>query len=137
MKKFISIVLFFCFVSSLTAQKKDTITLNGTIKVQRKGQLAKVQFDNINYRLIGIDQYGNPIDSAVVEFQLSATIRGVFYSEKMTGSMLSSQMQQLLGKCDRTTKLFFTKIIAKDRSGNLIEMPKFNYVTGFAEENNE
>lgn len=113
------------------SQKTDN---RGTIKVQKKGQLRKVQFDDVNYRLIGIDQYGNVLDSAVVEFQMSVTIKGIFYSEKTTGPALSYQMQQLLGRCDRTSKIFFEKIKAKDKSGTIVSMPKFQYNYGYSDE---
>lgn len=109
----------------------------GTIKVQKKGHLVKTQFDNVNYRLIGIDQYGNIIDSAVVEFQMSVTIKGIFYSEKITGPLLSNNMQQVLDRCDRSSKIFFEKIKARDRDGTLMNMPKFQYTFGYIDENNE
>ena len=124
------------FSVSLFAQETDEMN-RGTIKVQKKGQLAKIQFDDVNYRLIGIDQYGNVLDSAVVEFQMSVTIKGIFYSEHTVGPALTYQMQQLLGKCDRTSKMFFDKIKAKDRNGTLVEMPKFQYNFGYRDENNE
>ena len=130
------LLFFITFISSVPAQEND-VQYKGTIKIQKRGQLAKIQFDNVNYRLIGIDQYGNVLDSAVVEFQISATINGIFYKEKTVGPALSPQMQQLMGKCDRTTKLFFEKIKAKDRNGTLMDMPKFQYAFGYADENSE
>ncbi len=128
--------MFFIFSNSIFSQEKSTKNC-GTIKVQKTGQLSKIQFDNVNYRLIGIDQYGNILDSAVVEFKMSVTIKGIFYSENAVGPILSYQMQQLLGRCDRTTKIFFEKIKAKDRNGTLINMPKFQYAFGYSDENND
>lgn len=110
---------------------------HGTIKIQKKGQLSKVHFDDVNYRLIGIDQYGNVLDSAVVEFQLSVTIKGIFYSETTVGPGLSYQMQQLLGKCDRSSKILFENIKAKDRNGTLLMMPAFRYTFGYSDESND
>lgn len=136
MKKLFLLLFFFALTGSISAQENSTQN-RGTIKVQKKGQLAKIQFDNVNYRLIGIDQYGNVMDSAVVEFQMSTTIRGIFYSEKTVGPGLSYQMQQLLGKCDHTAKIFFENIKAKDRNGTLINMPKFQYAFGYSDENND
>lgn len=123
--------IFLFFSSAGLAQEKK---YNGTIKVQKKGHLVKTQFDNVNYRLIGIDQYGNIIDSAVIEFQISVTIKGIFYSEKITGPVLSNNMQQVLDKCDRTSKIFFDKIKAKDRDGTIMDMPKFQYTFGYIDE---
>ena len=134
MKKILFFFLLFSTSISLIAQEIDT---RGTIKVQKTGQLAKVQFDDVNYRLIGIDQYGNVLDSAVVEFQMNLTIKGIAYSEKTVGPALTYQMQQLLGKCDRTSKIFFEKIKAKDRNGVIVNIPKFQYNYGYSDENNE
>ena len=119
---------------SLSAQEEEH---RGTIKVEKKGQLAKVVFDNVNYRLVGIDQYGNPQDSAVVEFQMSVTIKGIFYSEKTVGSTLTYQMQQLLDKCDRTSTLFFENIKARSKNGALFSMPKFQYQLAYTNENSD
>ena len=134
MKKILFFLLFLSSAILSIAQENDT---RGTIKVQKTGQLAKIQFDDVNYRLIGIDQYGNVLDSAVVEFQMNVTIKGVAYSEKTVGPALSYQMQQLLGRCDRTSKIFFEKIKAKNRNGTLVNMPKFQYNYGYSEENND
>lgn len=129
--------MFFVF-NGISVFAQETETENrGTIRVQKIGHLVKIQFDNVNYRLIGIDQYGNVLDSAVVQFQMSATIKGIAYSEKAVGSALTYEMQQLLGKSDRTTKLFFDKIKAKDRNGTLLDMPKFQYSLGRSDESNE
>lgn len=134
MKKILFLLLLFSSSISLIAQENDN---RGTIKIQKKGQLAKIQFDDVNYRLIGIDQYGNVLDSAVVQFQMEVTIKGIAYSESTIGPVLSYRMQQILGKCDRTSKIFFVNIKAKDRSGSIINMPKFQYNYGYSEESNE
>ncbi len=136
MKKLIIILLFFVVSNSIFSQENNGEN-RGTIKLQKKGQLSKIQFDNVNYRLIGVDQYGNAIDSAVVGFEMTVTISGIFYSEKTVGPILSYNMRQLLGRCDRTTKIFFEKIKAKDRNGTLIDMPKFQYSFGYSDENND
>lgn len=136
MKKLIIILIFFSVTNSIFSQE-DKDESRGTIKIQKKGQLSKIQFDNVNYRLIGVDRYGNAIDSAVVEFEMSVTINGIFYSEKTAGPILSYNMRQLLGRSDRTTKIFFEKIKAKDRNGTLIDMPKFQYSFGYSDENND
>ncbi len=94
-------------------------------------------FDNINYRLVGLDLYGNVLDSAVVEFNMSVTIQGVFYSEKTASPQLTFKMIQQLGRCDQTTKIFFDEITAKDKNGTLIKMPKFQYTFGYSEEGGE
>jgi hypothetical protein len=133
MKKISVLFLFVASMSSLFAQEIDKQTTH-TIKVQKKGQISSVQFDDVNYRLVGIDQYGNVLDSAVLEFKMSATVRGIFYSSKTIGPVLSRDMQQVLERCDQMTNLFFSEIKAKDRNGNIVDVPKFQYQLGFAGE---
>ena len=136
MKRFITITIALFFASSLFSQETNESN-RGTITVQKRGTLSKIQFDDVNYRLIGIDQYGNVLDSAVLEFQMSVTIKGVFYAEQTVGSALTYKMQQQLGRCDRSSKIFFDKIKAKDQNGTVVEMPKFQYSFGYRDENNE
>ncbi len=129
MKNFLPI-LFLLFISIIAPAQEKENENHGTFKIQKKGQLVKVIFDDVNYRLVGIDQYGNVLDTAVVEFHMGVTIKGIYNEEAAMGYKLSRQMQQLLGNADQTSKIFFDKIKAKDRSGNIIEMPKFSYSIG-------
>jgi len=134
MKNILLLLILFSIPSISSAQEDEN---RGTIKVEKKGQLAKIVYDNVNYRLVGIDQYGNPKDSAVIEFEMKVTIKGIFYSEKATGPVLSYKMQQLLSKCDRTSILFFEKIKAKDNYGNILNMPNFKYAIAYRNESEE
>ena len=102
----------------------------GTIRVRKTGKLVRVEYDHVNYRLIGVDRFGNALDTAVVSFDMSVTIRGIFYTEKAMGNTLTPQMQQLLGRCDSKTPLFFKNIKAKDSYGTIIDAPKFQYLLG-------
>jgi hypothetical protein len=129
MKKILAIAFIFTICQSVFSQNNNT-EKRGTIKVRKNGKLISVKYDHVNYRLIGIDKYGNIIDSAVVEFQMAVTIQGIFYSEKTIGSTLSYQMQQWLEKCDASTPIYFKNIKAKDLYGTIIDVPKFEYVLG-------
>lgn len=135
MKKFLVYILFFCSTGASFSQEDNNY--KGTIKVQKKGHLLKTVYDNVNFRLVGIDQYGNILDTAVLEFKISVTIRGIFHTEKNTGPILSANMQALLDRADNTTKIFFDNIKAKDRDGTLIDMPKFQYTQDFRPSDSE
>ena len=102
----------------------------GTIRVQRTGVPIKVIFDDVNYRLVGIDKYGNVLDTAIVEFTMGVTIKGIYKSEHANGYKLSREMQDLLSKCDQTSRLMFDNIKAKDKGGNILEMRAFGYSIG-------
>lgn len=118
---------------SLCAQQ-DTNQYKGTIKVKKKGDVVKVVFDNLNYRLVGIDRYGNVLDTAVVEYNVSVTVRGIYYTANITGSFLSSNITNALDRCDSPTKVYFDKIKVRNKEGILFDMPKFYYQLGYIDE---
>ena len=130
MNKTCLLFLFFIGYYSVSIAQENNNDHRGTIKVEKKDLLASIQYDNVNYRLIGIDQYGNVLDSAVREFEMKTTIKGIAYSERTTGSYLTYEMQKIVGRCDGSCKLLFTNIIAKDKNGNMIKMKPYTYTFG-------
>ncbi len=132
MKKVLYIFLL-TITCSLSAQEDK----RGTIKVQKKGNTYAVMFDNVNNRLVGKDNYGNILDSAVVSYNVMVTIQGIAYNENITGTTLSSTMQNRITRVDRGTILFFTKIKVREKNGLLIDWPKFSTKIGFAFEKEE
>ncbi len=130
MKKFglLFLLFFTCFL--LKAQEAT----RGTIKVEKKGVLTKIQYDNVNYRLVGIDHYGNVLDTVVREFEMSTTIKGIAYTEKSIGSFLTYEMQKIIGRCDGSCKLLFDNIIIKDKNGNSVKMKPYTYIVGYKSE---
>lgn len=130
MKKLLIIFLFF-FITLPSVYSQETHNgKRGTIKVRKTGQIVKVKYDEVNYRLVGIDQYGNLIDTAVVEFQISVSVQGVFYTLNSVGSGLSGDARQLLERTGGETQLFFKNIKVKDRYGAILKMPNFQYTYG-------
>lgn len=132
MKKLFSIfllILTFC----ASAQEDN----RGTIKVQKKGNVYAVMFDNVNNRLIGQDNYGNILDSAVISYNVMLTIQGIAYEEKVLGTTLSKTMQNRIKRVDGGTTLFFTEIKVKEKNGKVIDWPKFNVKIGASFETEE
>ncbi len=129
MKNRLFLLFFFLFTLSAFSQGTNN-EKRGTIKVRKTGQLVKVKYDEVNYRVIGIDQYGNLIDTAVVEFQMSVSVQGVFHKLNVVGSALSPEMRQLLERTGGETQLFFKNIKVKDRYGAILRMPDFQYTYG-------
>jgi len=113
--------------NSIYAQQKAPVK-KGTIKIQKRGQLARIIFDDANYRLIGMDYYGNIMDTTVMEFQMFVTIKGIFYKTSTVGSALNNEMQQLIERRDNKTILYFKNIKAKDTDGKIITIPELKYV---------
>jgi hypothetical protein len=130
-------IIFFLFLFSFSLFSYSQEPVRGTINIKKSGQLVKVIFDDVNYRLVAIDQYGNPMDSAVVEFQMSVTIKGIFYKETTVGPALTYQMQKILGRCDSTSKIIFENIKAKDRNGTIVDMGSFGFLYGYSHETEE
>jgi hypothetical protein len=129
-------VLFACFVLATcnyaTAQD-DINPRRGIVTVKKTGLLAYIKFDEVNYRLIGIDLYGNIIDTAVIQFTMRASINGIAYNETVVGNSLSAHMQQILYRRDNATTLFFTAIKAKDTKGTLLDMPDFKFTFAYTD----
>lgn len=132
MKKLLSI-----FLIILTFSANSQEDNRGTIKVQKKGNVFAVIFDNVNNRLVGKDEYGNILDSAVVSFNVMITVQGIAYEETIIGTTLSRKMQNQITRVDRGTTLFFTDIKVKEKNGKVIDWPKFNAKIGFSLEKEE
>jgi len=130
MKKLFSLLFFIC-IGLYTYSQSDTGTYKGTIKVQKKGSVFAIMYDEVNFRLVGKDQYGNILDSCVVQFRIKTTIKGIAYDELTTGNKLSKQMQYQLSRLDGGTTLFFSEIIVTDKSGNKIKWNDFKVATGY------
>lgn len=126
-------IFFLALTYSLSAQEDK----RGTIKIQKKGNTYAILFDNVNNRLVGKDNYGNILDSAVVSYNVMITIQGIAYEEAVVGTKLSSTMQNKINRIDNETTLFFTKIKVKEKNGLLIDWPKFSTKIGFAYEKEE
>lgn len=129
MKKYLILLVLIVLSGTVFSQGVHN-EKRGTIRVRKTGKLIKVAYDHVNYRLIGVDRFGNPLDTAIVSFDMSVTIRGQFYTEKAMGNSLTHQMQKLLSRCDSKTPLFFKNIKAKDSYGTVIDAPKFQYLLG-------
>ena len=126
--------LFFFFDLSF-AQSQNTRTVQkGTIKVKKQGHLSKIVFDDVNYRLLGFDIYGNIMDTAVIEFKMFVTVKGIFYKTSAIGPNLNREMQEVLERRDNRTIIYFKNIRAKDRNGTILNMPDFSYTFPYLKE---
>jgi hypothetical protein len=136
MKRFFFIAFFLVSFFSV-AQDTTTQTNLGTIKVTKKGILHSVIYDDVYFRLVCKDIYGNIADSAVISFEVNVTVKGIAYSEKVTGPFLSKTMQQKLSRMDGVTTLFFSDIKAKEKNGIVVTFPDFKSQTGHLRENTD
>ncbi len=94
-----------------------------SIKVTKVEQLVKAEYDNTQYKLVGIDRFGNPKLSAVRSFELHYNLNGNLYKYVSYSSGLTPEMLESLKKLKIAQKIFFTKIKAEDDNGHLVELP--------------
>ncbi len=134
MAKQIFIVYLLLISFNFSAQET---TNRGTIKVEKKGNIKAVVFDNVNLRLVAIDTYGNMNDTAVLAFRIKTTVKGVAYDEPTEGSSLSKEMRYRLSRVDGATLIYFSEIKVKDKYGNLINWPDFKSKIGHSFEKEE
>lgn len=129
-------LLFFLFiiVSYNVAAQDGPESNRGTITVQKKGRLHSVMYDDVNFRLVCKDMYGNIIDTAVTSFTLNFTVKGIAYSEKTAGCVISRQNQVRLSRLDDVVLLMFSEIKAKEKDGSITAFPNLKAQTGIARE---
>jgi len=94
------------------------------ITIRKESNLAKAMYDNVDFKLIAEDKYGNVVNHAVKSFELHYVEKKkklkVFksYSESLTPEMLEE-----FKKLKEAKKIFFTKIMAEDEFGNVVRLP--------------
>jgi hypothetical protein len=93
-----------------------------TIKVKKTNDLAKAEFDNVNLKLIALDRFGNPKEGAIVSFVLwIKDIPETPYQSKT--EHLSREMLAVLNECKKSTKIFFTNVVAQEADGHQVKLP--------------
>jgi len=132
MKKLLFLLLIITGIHASAQEAPDSN--RGTITVQKKGRLHSVMYDDVNFRLVCKDVYGNIIDTAVTSFTLNFTVKGIAYSEKTAGNAISRQNQVRLSRLDGVVVLMFSEIKAKERDGSITSFPNFRAQTGVARE---
>ena len=114
-----SIIFFFILISTTCFSQEPA-----TITVKKQSDLAKATYDNVEFKLIAMDRFGNIVDHSIKSFELHYVEKKkklkVFksYNETLTPEMLSE-----FKKLKEAKKIFFTKIMAEDEFGNLVSLP--------------
>lgn len=113
------IILFFIFGSFVGFSQEPA-----TITVKKQSDLAKATYDNVEYKLIAMDRFGNIVDHSIKSFELHYVEKKkklkVFKSNNET---LTPEMLSEFKKLKEAKKIFFTKIMAEDEFGNLVRLP--------------
>lgn len=119
MYKFLfTIASLFIALNSWSQEEPQKIT------VRKESNLSKASYDNVEYKLIAQDKYGNIVNHAVKSFELHYVEKKkklkIFksYSESLTPEMLED-----FKKLKEAKKIFFTNIIAEDEFGTSVRLP--------------
>jgi S-adenosylmethionine hydrolase len=119
MKKILFIIIGLFILSPIFSQEEPQ-----KITIRKESNLAKASYDNVDYKLIAQDKYGNIVNHAVKSFELHYRINNkkikmmISYSESLTPEMLEE-----FKKLKEAKKIFFTKIMAEDEFGNVVRLP--------------
>ncbi len=119
MKKILFIIIGLFIMSPIFSQEEPQ-----KITIRKESNLAKASYDNVDYKLIAQDKYGNIVNHVVKSFELHYRISNkkikmmISYSESLTPEMLEE-----FKKLKEAKKIFFTKIMAEDEFGNVVRLP--------------
>lgn len=95
-----------------------------TIKVKKVEQLVKAEYDNTEYKLIGVDRFGNPKESAIRSFELYFTVNDKEYKFISYSNSLSTEMLEGLKQIKETQEIVFKNIKAADDKGTIVNLPE-------------
>lgn len=94
------------------------------ITIRKESNLAKASYDNVEYKLIAQDKYGNIVNHAVKSFELHyVEKKNKLKVFKSNSESLTPEMLQEFKKLKEAKKIFFTKIIAEDEFGTSVRLP--------------
>jgi len=119
MPKTAFIVIFLLFELAVFSQEEPQ-----KITIRKESNLAKASYDNVEFKLIAQDKYGNVVNHAIKSFELHYVEKKnklkvlKSYSENLTPEMLEE-----FKKLKEAKKIFFTKIMAEDELGIVVKLP--------------
>jgi hypothetical protein len=94
------------------------------ITVKKESNLVKAFFDSNELKLIAQDKYGNIDHHAIRSFEMHYEVKKKKLKVMKSSSMfLTLDMLHDLSTLKEAKKIFYTKIIAEDQNGILINLP--------------
>lgn len=125
-----SVARFLCFLLLLAASGLRAQT--HTIKVKKENAFEKAVFDETNYKVVAMDRYGNPHESAIQSYVIQYSENGNLYEAKVLGDSFPEKTIRFFTKKRQfATKICITKIVAKDKEEHLEELPDLCDITLF------
>lgn len=122
MKNFYFLLILFFASQTIFAQETP-----GVIKVRKQQLLKKAEYDETQYKVIGVDRYGNPKEESISSFELHFQVKGKNYRYFSPTNKLTPEMIAKLKEFKTATKVWFTGIKGSE-DGHLVDLPDFDYM---------
>jgi hypothetical protein len=116
------VLLFFVllFSAMLVAQDQEI----AKITVKKESNLVKAILDNNELKLIAQDKYGNIHPHSIKSFELHYEVKKKKLKVlRSSSAFLTNEMINDLHGLQEAKKIFYTKIVAEDQNGNLVNLP--------------
>ena len=113
--------LLFSFTSFFINGQEDTPE---KIKIAREETFLKAEFDDVNYKVIALDKYGNPYEDAVKSFVITfQDSKGHFKSAVVGNTFPKKTINYLTKGRERATNVCLREIVAEDKEGHTQKLP--------------
>lgn len=117
-----SIFLFsvFCLLPSFAFSQEPP----EKIRIEKEETFLKAEFDDVNYKVIALDKYGNPYEDAVKSFVITfQDSKGHFRSEVTGNTFPKKTINYLTKGRDKATNVCLREIVAEDKEGHIQKLP--------------
>jgi hypothetical protein len=121
LRKCIFLLSAACCLSSIVLSQE---TQTEKIKIVKEETFLKAEFDDVNYKVIALDKYGNPYEDAVKSFVITfQDSKGHFKSEVIGNTFPKKTITYLTKGRDRATNICLKEIVAEDKEGHIQKLP--------------
>jgi hypothetical protein len=94
------------------------------IKIEKEETFLKADFDDVNYKVIALDKYGNPYEDVVKSFVITfQDSKGHFRSEVIGNTFPKKTINYLTKGRDKATNICLRDIVAEDKEGHTQKLP--------------
>jgi hypothetical protein len=94
------------------------------IKIKKEALFVKAEFDNVDFKVVAIDRYGNPHEGVVKSFTITYKENGQVYEAPVVGNTFPNKtINFLTRKKKNATKICLKNIQAENKEGHLEKLP--------------
>ncbi len=115
------VVFLFLVISTYSLYPQQTDTL----RVKKKTNLLKAEFDNISFKVFAVDRFGNPKENVIQSFEIHFNLNGSGRNYVCSSAWLEEEMINEIRKTHQSMELSFTEVKALSESGEIIRLPDF------------